>query len=498
MRRRALPRPRSSRSPGRVASERPASHWKSGRTSSMPTPVASGTSSSAALNDGALIGDTIVSALQLKQGTRTARSRHCSSALADRRVLLILDNCEHLLDPVVEVADQLLRRCPDLRIVATSREALGMAGESLMPVPSMSLPEPGGPGSPEAFERVAACDAVQLFIDRGRAVLPGFALTEENAEAIGQICLRLDGIPLAVELAAARVRSLPPHQIAARLDNRFRLLTGGSRTSLPRHRTLRAAMDWSFDMLGEPEQALLPRLSAFAGSFSLEAAEAVATGGAVDRDEVIDLLARLVDKSLLMPGGRVDRGQVSHARNHSRLCAGTPGRGRRSVRDLRAPSRLVRGAGRAGTAGILRGSRACRVAGSPLRGPRQPACGAAVERRGSGRCERGAEPGVRPLAVLGDPRLPRGGKRLAGTGARPDGRRGLPAACGRAHRRGRAGHASAATTPPRRPRTRPASCFTASSAARSQSRPHATTSRVQPSSRATSSAPGSSIARHSS
>jgi predicted ATPase/class 3 adenylate cyclase len=252
------------------------------------------------LNDGALIGDTIVSALQLKQET-AGPIPALLSALADRRVLLILDNCEHLLDPVVDVADQLLRRCPDLRIVATSREALGMSGESLMPVPSMSLPEPGGPGSPEAFERLASCDAVQLFIDRARAVLPGFALTEENAEAIGQICLRLDGIPLAVELAAARVRSLPPHQIAARLDNRFRLLTGGSRTSLPRHRTLRAAMDWSFDMLGEAEQALLPRLSAFAGSFSLEAAEAVATGGAVDRDEVIDLLARLIDKSLLMP-----------------------------------------------------------------------------------------------------------------------------------------------------------------------------------------------------
>lgn len=254
----------------------------------------------ATLSDGALIGDTIASALQLKPVTAGAIPT-LLSALADRRVLLILDNCEHLLDPVVEVADQLLRRCPDLRIVATSREALGMSGESLMPVPSMSLPESGGPGSPEAFERLASCDAVQLFIDRGRAVLPGFALTEENAEAVAQICLRLDGIPLAVELAAARVRSLPPHQIAARLDNRFRLLTGGSRTALPRHRTLRAAMDWSYDMLGEAEQVLLPRLSAFAGSFSIEAAETVAAGGPVDGDEVVDLLARLVDKSLLMP-----------------------------------------------------------------------------------------------------------------------------------------------------------------------------------------------------
>ena len=252
------------------------------------------------LNEGEQIGATIASALQLKQANPGALPT-LIEAIAERRMLMILDNCEHLLDAVVQVADALLRRCPDLRIVATSREALGMSGESLMPVPSMSLPELGASGSREAFERLAACDAVRLFLDRGRSVLPGFELTQENAEAISQICLRLDGIPLAVELAAARVRSLPPHQIATRLDHRFRLLTGGSRTALPRHRTLRAAMDWSFDMLPEAEQILLPRLSAFAGSFSLEAAEAVAAGGPVVGDEMIDLLARLVDKSLLMP-----------------------------------------------------------------------------------------------------------------------------------------------------------------------------------------------------
>jgi predicted ATPase/class 3 adenylate cyclase len=252
------------------------------------------------LNEGELIGDAIATAMQLKQ-PNTGAIPALVAALTDRSVLLILDNCEHLLDPVVEVADALLRRCPDLRIVATSREALGMAGESLMPVPSMSLPDSAAPRSPEAFERLSACDAVRLFLDRGRAVLPGFALTEENAGAIAQICLRLDGIPLAVELAAARVRSLPPQQIASRLDHRFRLLTGGSRTALPRHRTLRAAMDWSFDLLPEEEQVLLPRLSVFAGSFSLEAAEAIASGGSVDRDEMIDLLAHLIDRSLLMP-----------------------------------------------------------------------------------------------------------------------------------------------------------------------------------------------------
>ncbi len=251
------------------------------------------------LDDGTLIGDTIASALELKHANAGA-TPVLVEALSERRMLMILDNCEHLLDPIVEIADALLRRCKDLRIIATSREALGMAGEALMPVPSMSLPEPGGADSPEGLEHLATCDAVRLFLDRGRSVMPGFGLTEENADAIAQICLRLDGIPLAVELAAARVRSLPPHQIATRLDHRFRLLTGGSRTALPRHRTLRAAMDWSFDMLPEAEQALLPRLSAFAGSFSLDAAEAVASGGPVDRDEMIDLLARLIDKSLLI------------------------------------------------------------------------------------------------------------------------------------------------------------------------------------------------------
>jgi non-specific serine/threonine protein kinase len=199
------------------------------------------------------------------------------------------------------MVDPLLRRCANLRILVTSREALGIGGESLMPVPSMSLPEPVAAMTPEAMERLSSSDAVRLFVDRGQAIDPGFALTAQNAEAIAQICRRLDGIPLAVELAAARVRSLPPAQIAARLDHRFRLLTGGSRTALPRHRTLRAAMDWSFDLLSESEQALLPRLSVFAGSFSLEAAEAVASGGAVDAAEMLDLLGRLIDKSLLAP-----------------------------------------------------------------------------------------------------------------------------------------------------------------------------------------------------
>jgi predicted ATPase/class 3 adenylate cyclase len=251
------------------------------------------------LDDAALVPDTVATTLRLKpagEGPLAALIAH----LATERALVIFDNCEHLLDAVVDVTDAVLRQCPDVRIVTTSREALGMAGETLMPVPSMTLPEVEG-GKGPALEQLSACDAVRLFLERARSVDPAFQLTEGNADAVAQICRRLDGIPLAVELAAARVRSLPPAQIASRLDHRFRLLTGGSRTSLPRHRTLRAAMDWSFDLLPEDERILLPRLSAFAGSFSLDAAEAVASGGPVDADEMIDLLAHLIDRSLLMP-----------------------------------------------------------------------------------------------------------------------------------------------------------------------------------------------------
>ena len=253
-----------------------------------------------ALSEGALIGDTIASALQLKPSS-TGGIGMLLEAVAGRRMLLILDNCEHLLDSLVGVVDQLLHHCPELKILATSREGLGMAGESLMQVPSLTIPDANEPGLVGSLEHLADSDAVRLFLERGRAVQPSLTLTNENAEAVAQICRRLDGIPLAIELAAARVRSLPPQQIAARLDDRFRLLTGGSRTALPRHRTLRAALDWSFDLLSEAERVLLPRLSVFGGSFILEAAEAVCAGGPVSGDEVLDLLGRLVEKSLLMP-----------------------------------------------------------------------------------------------------------------------------------------------------------------------------------------------------
>ena len=256
----------------------------------------------ASLTDGDLVDDAVATALRVKQRPNTEIIDALDDEIGERHLLVILDNCEHLIEPVVALVDELLHRCPSLKVLATSREALGIPGEGLVPVSSMTLPPLDA--TARDLDVLAQCDAVRLFVDRARAAAPTFVLSAANAESVAQICRRLDGIPLAVELAAARVRSLPPAQIAARLDDRFRLLTGGSRTALPRHRTLRAAMDWSFELLGPPEQAILPRLAVFAGSFSLEAAEAVVSDTDVPSEDVLDLLGRLVDRSLLLAEDR--------------------------------------------------------------------------------------------------------------------------------------------------------------------------------------------------
>ncbi|HEX2060224.1 MAG TPA: tetratricopeptide repeat protein, partial [Thermoanaerobaculia bacterium] len=209
-------------------------------------------------------------------------------ALRERELLLVLDNCEQVVAACAELASTLLLHCPKLRILATSREPLGVAGERVWPVPPIAPPE-----------------AIELFADRASSVDPAFALTESNTPAVAEICRRLDGIPLAIELAAARIRVLTPEQITARLADRFAILTGSARTMIPRHRTLRAAIDWSFALLTEAEQTLLAQLSVFAGSFSLEAVEAVCEG------PVLDLLSGLVDKSLVVANSR--RGAVRYA-----------------------------------------------------------------------------------------------------------------------------------------------------------------------------------------
>ena len=213
--------------------------------------------------------------------------------LAERRTLLVLDNCEHLLEPVAELVDQVLRECPGVRIICTSREPLGITGETIVTVAPLALPDEG-----LSVEAALTVPAVRLFADRARAAA-GFELDEGTVEAVIDVCRRVDGLPLAIELAAARLRSMTLPQLAARLDDRFRLLTGGSRTALPRQRTLRAVVDWSWDLLDEPERALLRRVSTFPGGATLEAAEAVCAGGAVAIPEVFDLLSNLIDRSLL-------------------------------------------------------------------------------------------------------------------------------------------------------------------------------------------------------
>jgi predicted ATPase/class 3 adenylate cyclase len=219
--------------------------------------------------------------------------------LAGRRLLLLLDNCEHVLAAAARATDSILRASAGVRVVGTSLEPLGIAGEATLPIGSLSLPDPERSASSET---ILLAEAVRLFAERAAAALPSFRVNDRNAVSVARICRRLDGIPLAIELAAARVRALPVEQIAARLDDRFRLLTGGSRTAVPRHQTLRATMDWSYELLSEEERTVLRRLSVFAGSFSLEAAEAVAATGAVDPGDVFDLLSHLVDKSLVVAG----------------------------------------------------------------------------------------------------------------------------------------------------------------------------------------------------
>jgi predicted ATPase/class 3 adenylate cyclase len=216
--------------------------------------------------------------------------------LESKRLLLVLDNCEHLLDACANLADVLMRQCPDVRILASSREALGIAGEQTFRVPSLSLPDRK---QKQTVEMLATYESVQLFIDRARLVRADFEVTHRNAPALASICCQLDGIPLAIELAAARVLTLSIEEIDHKLDQRFRLLTGGSRTALPRHQTLRALIDWSYELLNASERRLLQRLSAFAGGWTLEAAEQISAGNTVAAGDVLDLLTSLSNKNLI-------------------------------------------------------------------------------------------------------------------------------------------------------------------------------------------------------
>ena len=255
-----------------------------------------------ALSDSNLVANAVASALDLGEESDRPMPDQLTDYLRTKNLLLLLDNCEHLIAACAQLAELLLQACPKLAIFATSREALGIAGESIFGVSPLTVPDPQavtveGADLPSVL---LAYEGVRLFLDRALTVDPDFQLTNANAAAVAQICYRLDGIPLAIELAAARVKALSVDQIAARLDDRFRLLTGGSRTALPRHQTLQALIDWSHDLLSDAERVLLRRLSVFAGGWTLEAAEDVCAGDGIGTGEVLDLLSGLVERSLVL------------------------------------------------------------------------------------------------------------------------------------------------------------------------------------------------------
>jgi predicted ATPase/class 3 adenylate cyclase len=256
----------------------------------------------APLADPGMIPQTIASALGLREKPGMVMLDILAEHLRPRKIMLIFDNCEHLVEASAQVADRLLRRCPDLKILVSSREALGIAGEASYRVPPLALPEIQAVPEIEALGKI---EAVRLFVERAQAVKTQFALSSQNAVAVIQICRRLDGIPLALELAAARIKVFSAEQIAARLDDRFMLLTGGSRTALPRQQTLQALIDWSHDLLSDKEKVLFRRLSVFSGGWNFEAAEAVClrlseNDSLILQPEVLDLLSQLVNKSLVL------------------------------------------------------------------------------------------------------------------------------------------------------------------------------------------------------
>ncbi len=251
----------------------------------------------APLADAALVPQAIVKALGIVEQPNRTLTDTLLDYLRDKEVLLVLDNCEHLIEACAQLATQLLQGCPDLRILATSCEALNIAGEVAWMVPSLQTPNPKDQIPISSLQEF---DAVRLFVDRASAMQLNFQLTEHNVNAVAQICQRLDGIPLAIELAAARVKVLSVEQIAARLDDALRLLTEGKRSAPQRHQTLRATLDWSYDQLAMAEQILFRRLAVFAGGFTLAAAEEVCTDDDLKRDAVLMVLLHLIDKSLVL------------------------------------------------------------------------------------------------------------------------------------------------------------------------------------------------------
>ncbi|MPY99191.1 MAG: hypothetical protein GEU97_14560 [Actinophytocola sp.] len=251
----------------------------------------------AALEDQALLSQTIASTLGLHDRTARWPVPALAEYLSDKRLLLVLDNCEHLRNACAVLVDTVLHAAPGVHVLATSRQALGLTGEHIFQVPTMSLPDPDRMPPPDALGQY---EAVNLFVDRAVAVRPDFEVSADNADMIVRICQRLDGIPLAIELTAVRLRALDLSDIFDRLEDRFRLLTGGSPGVLPRHQTLRALIDWSNALCSDRESILWARLAVFSGGFDLAAAEAICSDDKIPEQDVVGLLAALVDKSIVV------------------------------------------------------------------------------------------------------------------------------------------------------------------------------------------------------
>lgn len=253
----------------------------------------------APLANGDYVPSAVAQALGLNVAPAGEATAQLARALKAERRLLVFDNCEHLTEAAGRLITQLLRDCPNVNVIASSRQALGIAGERLYALPALANPSRRESARITRFD-AARFPAIALFVERAIAVARDFTLTDENAPFVAEVCRRLDGIPLAIELAAARVRVLAPRQLRDQLDERFRLLTGGRRDALPRQRTLRALIDWSYDLLDEPERRLFRRLGTFVDGFSLEGALAVGAGDGLETDALLDLLESLVDKSLVL------------------------------------------------------------------------------------------------------------------------------------------------------------------------------------------------------
>ena len=269
----------------------------------------------ASVADPALVPQTIAGTLNVREQSGRTLMDILVDTLSVYPALLVIDNCEHLIFACAQVAEALLKKCPGLKVLATSREALGITGEVSWTVPPLSVPDQRPWTNPisvrDAVHSYEESESVQLFVTRADAISPGFILTSETGSWVAEICRRLDGMPLAIELAAARVRTLSVQQIAQRLDDRFHLLTSGSRTAPLRHQTLAATLDWSYALLSELEQKVLQGLSIFAGGGTLKAVEAVCVSRDAEPGEVLDAVSRLVDKSLVTVG-RPERGETRY------------------------------------------------------------------------------------------------------------------------------------------------------------------------------------------